>query len=139
MPVYGLKMKRYYLNEIISGAKSDDARLEDTSIRGKIALIDSETYELLGYAILIDTVKINYEEYIKWHICPEYDSIKAQDYIDNLDFTRLQADAYLYKFLDVIKVDVPSIANPINETRTWIEFNEDDNITGYKQVSLFDF
>ena len=56
--MYGLKMKRYYLNEIISGAKSDDARLEDTSIRGKIALIDSETYELLGYADLIDTVKM---------------------------------------------------------------------------------
>ena len=32
MPVYGLKMKRYYLNEIITGVKCDDARLEDTSI-----------------------------------------------------------------------------------------------------------
>ena len=73
--MYGLKMKSYYLNEIITGAKCDDARLEDTSIRGKIALIDSETYEILGYANLIDTVKIDYESFIKWHICPEYYSL----------------------------------------------------------------
>ena len=137
--MYGLKMKRYYLNEIITGVKCDDARLEDTSIRGKIALIDSETYELLGYADLIDTVKIDYETYIKWHICPEYDSITAKNYIDNLDFTRLHSSAYLYKLSDVAKCEVPSIVNPISETKTWIEFNESDNINGYKQVSLFDF
>ena len=136
--MYGLKMKSYYLNEIITGAKCDDARLEDTSIRGKIALIDSETYEILGYANLIDTVKINYEEFIKWHICAEYDSLKAKDYIDNIDFTRLQSDAYLYKLADVNKCDVPSIVNPITETKTWINFDEDENINGYKQVSLFD-
>ena len=41
MPVYGLKMKRIYLDEIITGVKCDDARIEDTSIRGKIGLIDS--------------------------------------------------------------------------------------------------
>ena len=137
--MYGLKMKSYYLNEIITGVKCDDARLEDTSIRGKIALIDSETYEILGYANLIDTVKIDYESFIKWHICPEYDSLKAQMYIDNLDFTKLHADSYLYKFIDVSRCEVPAIVNPINETKTWIEFNEDDNINGYKQVSLFDF
>ncbi len=137
--MYGLKMKRIYLDEIISGKKCDDARLDDTSIRGKIALIDSETYEIIGYANLFDTIKIDYESFIKWHICVEYDSLKAQDYIDNLDFTKLHSNAYLYKLEDVCKLDVPSIVNPINETKTWIEFNEDDNINGYKQVSLFDF
>lgn len=137
--MYGLKMKRIYLDDIIKGARVDDARLYDTSIRGKIGLIDSETYELIGYANLVNTEKINYEQYVKWHICLEYDSLTAQNHIDNVDFIKLQSDAYLYKLIDVVENNNPAIINPINEAKAWVEFNEKDNINGYKQVSLFDF
>lgn len=130
-------MKRVYLDEIMNGKRMDDARLEDTSIRGKIALIDSSTYELIGYADLLATKRISYEEYVKWHICTEYDSLKAQEYIDNLEFLKLQSPSYLYKLGFVEKRNIPAIINPINETNTWVLFDEDNNINGYEQLSLF--
>ena len=64
----------------------------------------------------------------------EYDSLTAQNHIDNLDFVKLQSDAYLYKLIDVVENNNPAIINPINEAKTWVEFNEKDNINGYKQV-----
>ena len=71
--MYGLRMKREYLDEILSGKKNSDARLSDTSIRGEIGLIDIDTNEILGIADLIGTKVINFEEYINWHISSSFD------------------------------------------------------------------
>lgn len=130
-------MKRIYIDEIMSGKRMDDARLEDTSIRGRIALVDSNTYEIIGYAELLATKRISYEEYVKWHICKDYDSLTAQSYIDNLEFLKLQSPSFLYKLGFVEKRDIPAIINPINETNTWVQFSEDNLINGYEQFSLF--
>ena len=70
--MYGLKIEKDYLIDIIDGNRNNDVRLIDTSIRGRIALIDNETYEILGYAKLVDTKKITYEEYLIWHITDIY-------------------------------------------------------------------
>lgn len=135
--MYGLKMKKEYLLEIINGKKNSDARLHDTSIRGKIGLIDTDTNELLAYADLIGTKETTFEEYIKWHISESFDVDQAQNYINSLDFTRLNRSAYFYLFGEVEKLHAPYIINEKSSTRSWVEFDLDDSIKGYEQTSLF--
>lgn len=135
--MYGLKMKREYLIDIIKGKKNCDARLQDTSIRGIIGLIDSDTYELIAKVDLLGTKRVNFEEYINWHISQSFDEIKAREYINSLDFTRLNSDAYFYMFGELEELDSAYIVKPKNETKTWVEFDISDSIKGFKQMSLF--
>ena len=46
--MFGLKMIKDYLNEILDGSKTFDARSYPTSKRGKIALIDSRLMKIYG-------------------------------------------------------------------------------------------
>ena len=135
--MYGLRMKREYLDEILSGKKNSDARLSDTSIRGEIGLIDIDTNEMLAYADLIGTKTINFEEYINWHISSSFDNKEATDYINSLDFTKLNTKAYLYLFGDVNPLDTPCIIVEKSSTKIWVEFDIEDSIKGYEQTSLF--
>ena len=136
--MYGLKMKKEYLMDIIDGNRPNDVRLVDTSIRERIALVDSETYEILGYAKLVNTKKITYEEYLVWHITDIFSKDKMMEHINNLDFIKLNEPAYSYEFENVEEIDIPLIANPINENKTWIKFNLEECTKGYSQLSLFD-
>ena len=136
--MYGLKMKREYLLEILYYGRINDARTFDTAIRGRIGLVDTDTLELLGYADLVSTTPINYEGFINWHINENFDKGKAAEYINNLDFTKLHQKCYLYNLENVEVKDVPVIINPMSEANIWAEFDEQDATKGYKQVSLFD-
>ncbi len=136
--MYGLKIGKDYLIDIIDGNRDNDVRLIDTSIRGRIALIDDETYEILGYAKLVETKKITYEEYLVWHITDIFSKNKTMEYINNMDFAKLNEPAYSYVLKDPETSDVPLIANPINENKIWIKFDMEDCTKGYSQMSLFD-
>ena len=136
--MYGLKMKKEYLIEILYYGRMNDARTFDTAIRGRIGLIDTDTYELLGYADLVSTTQITYEGFINWHINEDFDKGKATEYINNLEFTKLQEKCYLYNFENIEEKEIPVIVNPLSEANIWVEFNEEDSTKGYKQVSLFD-
>jgi hypothetical protein len=131
-------MKKEYLMDIIDGNRPNDVRLVDTAIRERIALIDSETYEILGYAKLVDTKKITYEEYLVWHITDIFSKNKTMEYVNNMDFAKLNEPAYSYNLDDAEEADVPLIANPINENKIWIKFDMEDCTKGYSQLSLFD-
>ena len=131
-------MQREYLMGIIDGNRTNDVRLIDTSIRGRIALIDSETYEILGYAKLVSTKKITYEEFLVWHITDIFSKNKTMEYVNNMDFTKLNEPAYSYELENPEEADTPLIANPINENKIWIKFDMEDCTKGYSQLSLFD-
>ena len=45
--MFGLRMARQYLDEILSGEKTFDARCYDTDKRGTIALIDTSSKKIL--------------------------------------------------------------------------------------------
>lgn len=136
--MYGLKLDHEYLMDIIEGNRTNDVRLIDTSIRGRIALVDSETYEILGYAKLVETKKITYEEYLIWHITDMFSRNKTMEHINNMDFAKLNEPAYSYILENPEEADIPLIANPINENKIWIKFDLEDCTRGYTQISLFD-
>lgn len=55
--MYGLIMLREYLDEILEGKKSYDARAHDTSKRGTIALVDSRKSSIIELVDLVSTHK----------------------------------------------------------------------------------
>lgn len=65
--MYGLIMIKEYLDEILNGDKTYDARSYDTNKRGTIALIDSKKSAIIGLVDLIGTHQISADEYCKWH------------------------------------------------------------------------
>ena len=51
--MFGLTMIKDYLNEILDGSKTFDARSYPTNKRGKIALIDSRSMKIYGTIELV--------------------------------------------------------------------------------------
>lgn len=60
-------MIKDYLDELLDGKKTFDARSYPTNKRGTIALVNSKTSKIEGYIDLIDCVEISSDEYAKWH------------------------------------------------------------------------
>ena len=65
--MYGLIMIRDYLDEIIDGKKTFDARNYPTSKRGTIALVDTKKSAIIELVDLIGVHQITADEYCKWH------------------------------------------------------------------------
>lgn len=65
--MYGLIMIREYLDEILDGKKTYDARSFDTNKRGTIALVDTKKSAIIGLIDLVGTHTITAEEYCSWH------------------------------------------------------------------------
>ena len=61
--MYGLIMIKDYLNEFLDGKKTYDARAYRTNKRGTIALVDSKTMKVYGYAELVGVREITPQEY----------------------------------------------------------------------------
>ena len=135
--MYGLKLKPDQISNILINKKYDISYLIDTSIRGPIAIINDD-YEIIAYANLEKTIKTTFEEHILNQANNSYKKANAINLINELDFTKLRADAYLYHLINVDVLDCPKRINVISETQIWAEFDEKDNQEGYKQVSLFD-
>ena len=72
----GLKMIRYYLEEILDGIKNNDVRKYNTKYRGEVALIDSKTKQIIGTVELIDVREISKCEYINWHCTGKFKDLK---------------------------------------------------------------
>ena len=60
-------MIKDYLDEILDGSKTFDARSYPTNKRGTIALVDSRTMKVYGYVDLIGVREISPQEYASWH------------------------------------------------------------------------
>ena len=135
--MYGLKIKREYIIDIINKKKTNMSYMLDTSIRGKIGLIDLDTYELIAYANLYDTTKTTYEEHLLLSARDSYTKAEAINLINKLDFTKLKSNAYLYEFKDIETLPIPYQINVIDENQIWIKFDENELQKGYEQISLF--
>ena len=124
--MFGLTMIKDYLNEILDGSKTFDARSYPTNKRGKIALIDSRSMKIYGTIELVGCRKISAEEYCAWHQTGKFQNyeFKAED--NNKTF-------YAYDFKNPQR-----LAKPIKldvEKHTWVEVP--DNIEFCYQTSLF--
>lgn len=89
--MYGLIMLREYLDEILDGKKTYDARSYDTNKRGTIALVDTKKSAVIGLIDLVGTHKISAEEYCKWHATGKWEGMIFQ--VDDMD-----KDYYAYDF-----------------------------------------
>ena len=74
--MYGLTMIKDYLDEILDGKKTYDARSYPTNKRGTIALVDSRTSKIFGLVDLINIRLISYDEYCNWHITDRFRNYK---------------------------------------------------------------
>ena len=76
--MYGLIMLREYLDEILYGTKTYDARAYNTNKRGLIALVDTKKSAIIGTVELIGTKPITAEEYCKWHATGKWAGMQFQ-------------------------------------------------------------
>ena len=124
--MFGLTMIKDYLNEILDGSKTFDARSYPTNKRGLIALIDSRSMKIYGTIELVGCREISAEEYCSWHQTGRFQNLTFQ-----VDDVNMKYYAYDFKnpqrLAKPIKVDV--------EKHTWVEMP--DNVEFYYMDSLF--
>ena len=126
--MYGLIMIKDYLDEILEGKKTFDARSYPTNKRGTIALVDSKKSCITGLVDLIGVHPISADEYCKWHATGKWAGMVFQVEDNNSVF-------YAYDFINPRR-----LARPIKITKTgkvWTTI--DDNIKNefIFQESLF--
>ena len=122
----GLTMNNDYLNEILDGPKTFDARSYPINKRGKIALIDSRSMKIYGTIELVECREISAEEYCSWHQTGRFQNLIFQVNDENKKY-------YGYDFKNPQR-----LAKPIKvdaEKHTWVEVPND--IEFCYQTSLF--
>lgn len=124
--MYGLIMLREYLDEILDGKKTYDARAYDTNKRGTIALVDTRKSAVIGLIDLVGTHKITADEYCKWHATGRWEGMQLQ--VEDMNRTY-----YAYDFANPRRLAMPV---KIEKTgKTWTEI--DDDIQFVFQDKLF--
>ena len=109
-------MIKDYLNEILDGSKTYDARSYPTNKRGLIALVDSRSMKIYGLIELVDCREISVEEYCSWHQTGRY-----QYYRFEVDDTNKKYYAYDFK-------TPKKLSKPIKvkaEKHTWVQVPDD--------------
>ena len=122
--MYGLIMIREYLDEILEGKKTYDARSYDTNKRGTIALVDTKKSAIIGLIDLVGTHKISADEYCMWHATGKWEGMVFQ--VEDKDY-------YAYDFENPRR-----LATPIKIVKTgkvWTKI--DDGIQMNVQERLF--
>ena len=124
--MFGLTMIKDYLNEILDGSKTFDARSYPTNKRGVIALIDSRSMKIYGTIELVGCREISAEEYCSWHQTGRFQNYRFE--VEGKD-----KKYYAYDFKNPKK-----LAKPIKveaEKHTWVEIPND--IEMYYENTLF--
>lgn len=104
--MYGLIMIKDYLDEILDGKKTFDARSYPTTKRGTIALVDSKKSSIVGLVDLIGVHLISADEYCKWHATGKWSGMVFQVEDNDSVF-------YAYDFINPRR-----LARPIKITKT---------------------
>lgn len=105
-----------YLDEILEGKKTYDARAYDTNKRGTIALVDSRKSSIIGLVDLVSTHKISAQEYCKWHATGKWEGLI-------LEVEDMNATYYAYDFKNPRR-----LAKPIKTKKTgrvWMKIDDD--------------
>lgn len=126
--MYGLIMLREYLEEILDGVKSYDARSYNTNKRGTIALVDTKKSFVIGTIELVGTHPITAEEYCKWHASGKWEGMHLQ--VDDMNAT-----FWAYDFINPRR-----LARPIKiekNGRVWTIIDESLKSEFIYQESLF--
>ena len=121
--MYGLTMLKDYLNEFLDGSKTYDARSYTTNKRGTIALVDSKSMRVYGYADLVGIKEITPQEYASWHCTGRWSGCVMQ--VDE------SKKYYAWEFQNVRKEEKPY--KVLGEKHTWVVVGEKKS----KQESLF--
>lgn len=124
--MYGLIMIREYLDEILDGKKTYDARSYDTNKRGTIALVDTRKSAVIGLIDLVGTHAITAEEYCDWHATGKWEGMILQ--VEDMNAT-----FFAYDFANPRRLASP--IKIIKTGRTWTKI--DDCVQFVFQESLF--
>ncbi len=137
--MYALRMYEEYLLDILKGIRPCDVRLHPTNKRGRIALLKSKTNLIYGYVDFVSVEQITYEDYLYWHVGKNYTLEDAELEIESNNYlgSKKLKIAYMYNFKNPILFDVPKKITIIEKTGSWILFDENKVIDGYRQERLF--
>lgn len=113
--MYGLVMLREYLDEILDGLKTYDARSYDTKKRGTIALVDTRKSAIIGFVDLVGTHPILAREYCDWHVTGKWAGMILQ--VEDMSKTY-----YAYDFKNPRRLIAP--IKVIKNGRIWIEIDD---------------
>ena len=113
--MYGLVMLREYLDEILDGLKTYDARSYDTKKRGTIALVDTRKSSIIGFVDLVRTHPISAREYCDWHATGKWAGIILQ--VEDMSKTY-----YAYDFKNPRRLNAPIKVK--KNGRIWIEIDD---------------
>lgn len=119
-------MIKDYLNEILDGSKTFDARSYPTNKRGKIALIDSRSMKIYGTIELVGCRESSAKEYCSWHQTGRFQNLIFQVDNENKKY-------YAYDFKNSQRLVKPIKVEA--EEHTWVEIP--DNTEFYYMDSLF--
>lgn len=108
-------MLRDYLDEILDGKKTYDARSYPTDKRGTIALVDTKKSSIVGFVDLISVHQISADEYFKWHATGKWEgmSFQAED---------INGVFYAYDFANPRKLASP--IKIIKKGRVWTAIDD---------------
>ena len=137
--MYALTMYEEYLEDILTGKRTYDARTYANKRRGRIGIVKSKTNLLYGYVDFVDCKQIPFEEFVYWHICPTYTVAQAEADIEynNTRKNKKTNHGYAYVFKNPVLLDSPIEIKPIKKNGSWIEFDEEDSQRSYIQTKLF--
>lgn len=101
-----LIMLREYLDEILDGKKTYDARSYDTNKCETVGIVDTKESAITGLIDLVGTHKIRGEKYCKWHATGKWEGMIFE--VEDMTST-----FFAYDF-----PNPRGLASPINITKT---------------------
>lgn len=125
--MFGLTMIKEYLDELLDGLKTYDARSYPTNTRGIIALVDSRSMKVYGIVELVGVRKITPEEYAEWHCTGKYKG--AQFFVD------LAKEYFAYDFINPRRLAFPIKLNV--SKKIWVEIADSVVDNFYFENKLF--
>lgn len=126
--MYGLLIERRHLEDLVEGRSMTDNRQFSTPKRGRIALVDSVTKEILGFADLKDVETIDYRTYLR----------QFGDSWMTGDLWASHRNYYRFRFARVFGLSSPIEGKRYPDDGVWMEIPNGLE-EGKKQASLFDF
>ncbi len=129
--MYGLLINRLYLEEILDGRKTCDARPFPTPHRGRIALMDNKTFRVLGCANLWKVEQVGYDVFRAWQ--------KTLEYQIPEDPLGPSKKYYLYHLKDVVRFATPLEVEHFPENNVWVCFRDSELKNATRQRNLGDF
>lgn len=113
----GLLFSKVFLDQILSGNKTNDTRMHPCKVRGPIALVEKESRMIRGTANLTGNEKISYQEFVRWH----QDAIESEVPMSAMPFNTV---CWSYILEDVREFPVP-LDSGDKDSHMWIDLPED--------------